>query len=502
MKMRTVISCAACAVFVLVSVSSGQRGSSFTSPLSGGRSFTNPVSGGGYSPTTPASTYRNSLVPSRSSFYNYNQNLVVEGNVGGGRQFRGGIPYSSRYEFSRGTDLNTISPVDSFIRRSASSPYLYDRSPGRIQSFYLPRRTVTSVMRGNSSGLVSPIVTFPGGTGRFAERKALVAMPVDTSGIYRPRSTLSMSVEELDRLSGRSALRDAFILPTDDMLANSIMEARVDELAKAVVPSEPDQGKGRVIDESLEPVKPLEPEMSLTPQTQALKDILDKEAEALEQIRERMRKREVEPIDELEEIDAEPSETEEQPKDEGDAETPAEPETGLSVRQRAKAVLGEHKTFESLARAKYEGFVASGDELLKEGKYYKAINAFVLASVWDSRSPEAYLHRAVAHFAAGEYMSSSLFLRRAMLISPKYAKVNIDLAGMIGDRDVIDNRIIEGVDWQKKSDSGEIAFLLAYVYYQQGKLTGASEYIEIAAEKMAGNEAVESLKEAIGPAVK
>ena len=99
-------------------------------------------------------------------------------------------------------------------------------------------------------------------------------------------------------------------------------------------------------------------------------------------------------------------------------------------------------------------------------------------------------------------MSSSLFVRRAMLLSPKYAKVNIDLAGMIGDRDVIDNRIIEAVDWQKKSDSGEIAFLLAYVYYQQGKLTSASEYIEIAAEKMAGSEAVKSLKEAIGPAVK
>ena len=203
MKMRTVISCAACAVFVLVSVSSGQINSSLTSPLSGGRSFTNPVSGGGYSPTTPASTYQNSLVPSRSSSYDFNQNFVVEGNVAGGRQFRGAAPYSQRYGFSRGTDLSIISPVDSFIRRSSGSPYIYDRNPGRIQSFYIPRRTVTSVMRGNSSGLVAPIVTFPGGTGKFAERRALPAIPADTSGIYRPRSTLSMSIEELERRAAK-----------------------------------------------------------------------------------------------------------------------------------------------------------------------------------------------------------------------------------------------------------------------------------------------------------
>jgi hypothetical protein len=50
------------------------------------------------SPTTVPSSTRSGLVPNPSSItYGAEGNAIVAGNVGGGRQFRGVVPYGSSY---------------------------------------------------------------------------------------------------------------------------------------------------------------------------------------------------------------------------------------------------------------------------------------------------------------------------------------------------------------------------------------------------------------------
>ncbi|MBA7714887.1 hypothetical protein ES703_123919 [subsurface metagenome] len=107
-----------------------------------------------------------------------------------------------------------------------------------------------------------------------------------------------------------------------------------------------------------------------------------------------------------------------------------------------------------------------------------------------------------ALFAAGEYMSSALFLSRALEIFPEYARFKIDLVAMVGDRDKLESRIADVEEWLQRSGAPELQFLLGYVYYQMGRLQRAKQVIDAAYEKMPDSPAVIALKRAIDSAVK
>ena len=68
---------------------------------------------------------------------------------------------------------------------------------------------------------------------------------------------------------------------------------------------------------------------------------------------------------------------------------------------------------------------------------------------------------------------------------------------MIGDKDTVENSILEAKDWLKRSNSGELAFLLSYVYYQMDRLDFAQKSIEDAAKKMPDSTVIAAMKKAI-----
>jgi len=57
-------------------------------------------------------------------------------------------------------------------------------------------------------------------------------------------------------------------------------------------------------------------------------------------------------------------------------------------------------------------------------------------------------------------MSSSLYLARALEIFPEYAKVRVDIVGMIGDRDFVEKSILDAREWTTRSDSASWSFCL------------------------------------------
>jgi tetratricopeptide (TPR) repeat protein len=121
--------------------------------------------------------------------------------------------------------------------------------------------------------------------------------------------------------------------------------------------------------------------------------------------------------------------------------------------------------------------------------------------------------RGHALFAAGEYISSALFISRALeAFAEGDAKTGAEGEQQKGaaawlailrrnfsaiDKDDIENRIVDAEQWRKTSDSAELHFLLAYVYYQMGRAEPAKAAIEKAYEKMPEAPAINMLKSVI-----
>ena len=170
----------------------------------------------------------------------------------------------------------------------------------------------------------------------------------------------------------------------------------------------------------------------------------------------------------------------------------------LSV--RAKKIMGEHKTFASYSKDNFNKHMRAAEQYLKEGKYYRAEDTYTLASIYKPNDPLVYAGKSHALFSAGEYMSSSLFLSRALEIFPEYARFKIDLAAMVGDRDKLESRIGDIEEWIERSGSADLQFLLGYVYYQMGRVSEAKKAIDAAYEKLPDSPAVIVLKKAIDSA--
>jgi len=77
-----------------------------------------------------------------------NGNLIVTGNVAGGKHFRGVVPYNAVSDF--GGRLAS-GPVDSFLRYSADGSYGSTLTP-----YYSPTRTVSILTPGSQGQLLSP----------------------------------------------------------------------------------------------------------------------------------------------------------------------------------------------------------------------------------------------------------------------------------------------------------------------------------------------------------
>ncbi len=150
-------------------------------------------------PTVPQSSYRSGLFPS-SNPINTSGNRVITGNVGGGKHFRGVVPYNAISDFSGTTTSTTF---NSFLRRSASSGSL-GILPGRYSPYYSPSGTVTTTRPGLRSVVRPPTSQIPdrtveGFTVPSVQQQQTLASPkISTPGIsYRPMRFKPQHLEKL-----------------------------------------------------------------------------------------------------------------------------------------------------------------------------------------------------------------------------------------------------------------------------------------------------------------
>jgi len=176
--------------------------------------------------------------------------------------------------------------------------------------------------------------------------------------------------------------------------------------------------------------------------------------------------------------------------------------TDVALAARAQSVLGQHKTFASFSKDRFNQHMKTAEDYLKAGRYYRAADVYSVASIYKPSDPLPYAGKSHALFAAGEYMSSAHFLSIALEIFPQYARFKIDLTGMVGDRDKLESRVVDVEQWHKYSGAVELQLLLGYVYYQMDRLDRAKEAIDAAYQKVPESPAVIALKKAIDDALK
>lgn len=503
------------------------------------------------SPTVPPSSIRSGLIRSPNPI-DTSGNLVITGHVGGGMHFRGVVPYNAVSDF--GVPLYSMS-LDSFLRRSAGSAG-FDRYTGRFTPYYSHTGTVTAMRPGRSVVVTPPTTEIGRRTAEKSDLQELLStgrltaeqdQPLFDSGILvsdielDSRRQQSYGQTPLDRIPyGRSALASQFrpmsmTLQELEKIISSEQRAYQPEDEESTYRQQTresdtqrfgqqlqtiDDGIAELKEDAIgrqRPFSPLSTELLgedagrrlevQTPHEQA--DDYDQadEDEQLDVYEQMMRQ--IEDLErgyeqlsadrEIKEIEDGERQTDRPQEDSQKKFSPKGlPQTDLSA--RAKAILGKHSTFVAFSRDKFNEHVRAAEVYLKQGKYYRAADAYTLASIYKASDPLVYAGKSYALFAAGEYMSSALFLSRAIEIFPEYVRFDIDIVAMIGDRDKVESRIVDIEHWLERSDVGELHFLLGYVYYRIGRLELAKEAIDAAYERMPGSPAVAILKNVIDQA--
>ena len=525
-----------------------------------------PASRIGTNPTAFGTVPPSSQLVRSANPINTSGNLLITGNVSGGKHFRGVVPYQSTWSFG---GPGGPSSVESFLRYSAGAED-YKSYSGGYKPYYSYTRMVTTTRPGYRSVFAPPVMGVDGratssGTIRIfaarpigqllSEQDTVSAIPDEVKeawesssdvgfrawqmqrgafGIPRPMSVTARQLQEaakelsptyehkdrhaeqirqlrseLNQVSDKAIELEQNLINQDNTIWELSLGPRI-QLDSSRGKSQTRQDEyllddGRLLDAGTDIYEHMKQQIAeLAKQLDALR----KHRKASRGESQGLRAEVAQPAKEITDSSEQPS------KEEGQSlglltergfQKRSSALEGLSdaeVSARAKTILGEHKTFASFSKDKFNQHLRAAEEYLKQGKFYRAADAYTLASIYKPGDPLAYAGKSHALFAAGEYMSSALFLARALEIFPEYARFKIDIEAMLGDRDKLESRIADVEQWLEKSKAPELQFLLGYVYYQMGRGQRAARAIDAAYENMPESAAVATLKKVINEATK
>ena len=469
------------------------------------------------SPTTPPSALRSGLTPNPNSRGINAGNDVVTGNVGGGREFRGIVPYGSSTYF-QGTQGTGAGNMESFIRRSTGSPYATDRSPGAVQPYYSPYQSVSSLSSrspgnyssGGSSALQLPQMSplkKPGDFGLVPLEEARKLQQQNTPlrphaveqatpeslvySNYRPLTSTPLEMEHYISEQVKSTL-----YPTEQQAQRDQKQpSALDKLSQS------EALKKKPFEPTAQPIKPREPGKIFEPvepgplAEQSRRETAAKASSIFDQMQKALR----------DEFQKTLKEREAAKKGVSEANQPAEANTLESTAAispvTAKAIVGYSTTFATKATDRFNELMKAAEEYIKQKQYYKAADAYSLAAIYQPNNPLPYAGKAHALFGAGEYMSSAYFLSRAIEIFPDYTRFKIDLSAMFGDKDLLEKRTADIREWQERTSSPELQFLLAYIYLETDQLEMAQRMTNGALVNMPQSRALVTLDKVIRLAI-
>jgi len=159
-----------------------------------------------------------------------------------------------------------------------------------------------------------------------------------------------------------------------------------------------------------------------------------------------------------------------------------------------------HKSTEVLTAAsqeKFDRYLKAAELYLQQGRYYRAVESFSLASLYNPNDRRVHLGRSHALFAAGEYVSSVTFLAKAIELDPGQTLAKLDLVDATGGPDLFLRRITDLEQCAKRTSTPDLQLLLAYIYHQMDRPEEAKTAIDAAEKGLGRLPAVALLKGAI-----
>jgi tetratricopeptide (TPR) repeat protein len=489
--------------------------------------------------TTPASSYRQ---PGRSAAYRYSRpsntfpnisNNIITGNVTGGKQFRGSVPYRTAGDFMG--NLGT-SQLDYFLRDTAHS-VPGSGGVGQSQPYYFPSRSTASYntlfLRKQQSNMEYHS-KYTKGRGTDGKRLEVSARSPYSSMKFPtiPESYLQTDPQsyQYSRLADKIEQEyqkqlkekpldeqdpfDQQIMKIMDRDRSLEMETQLEQPQKETDIPRDKLDRQQDADKDGQPA-------DMKQYQERLKEERDQteQRDLFEQMREENLKRLHEQImypggkepdeDEASEEETNQSQLRKQAKLEGIENVGEEymPEMeGIELteeqRKKARDEIKKHKTFAAMVDNKFNMYMKAAEDFMKVGKYNTAVDSYELASVFKPEDPLPYAGKSLALLCSGEYLSSSYALNMAILLYPDYPRTRVDLASLTGSMEQIEKRISDINRWYERSQAGELMFLLAYINLQLENYQQAYENIQEASIQMPYEQSIKRLETVIKPYVK
>jgi tetratricopeptide (TPR) repeat protein len=105
---------------------------------------------------------------------------------------------------------------------------------------------------------------------------------------------------------------------------------------------------------------------------------------------------------------------------------------------------------------------------MQQEKYYQASQVYGGIIATNPDNPLAWLGRANALLAAGDYVSAYIALEQGIQQFPRMLQFNFDLPALVGNREVLDVRRAEIERTLTANPDYQLRFLLGYLEYFSG----------------------------------
>jgi hypothetical protein len=438
--------------------------------------------------TVPPSTYSKAGTSTQYDIYGGGGagNLIVTGDVGSGKQFRGVVPYSSVNRVGAPTETSTYS---NFMK--ATEPQGYGANPANVKPYYVPSQTVSKIP---APGTPAPAAYAAAPLGP-SEAKPVEMNLQDLSNQYRPLSrTPKETVDIILKQYPSSQTETQLLKAINDVRQKELLDEldqikkKAAELAEKTTNPE---SKAQKLPEPEKPasVKAYDPLAGTREDAVASEkpaDIYDKMLQQLDKDYDDYMKGREKAAQTAKEAETATTQT--------DATGLAASKENISAALKA-GMSGEKIDHRELNAKAYKLYMGLGDEYMKQKKFYKAAETYALSRTYDDKA-ESYAAQGWALLGTGEYMSSAYYLGRSVELDPNAASKKIDLAALLGS-DTLAKRLSDLVDWQQKTYSGEMQFLLGYIYYEMGRTRDAEDEARAAAVKLADYRPASILKDVI-----
>jgi hypothetical protein len=476
----------------------------------------------------------NSAVPSNAQNQaGFNGNDIVTGNIRAGKQFQGAVPYRSASSFNATLGSSALS---SFMRDSAGSESIGNYLAGNransagtsYQSYSLPSQTVTSVSNNNSitpsytnssanygndygSNLqnrfnqpqvssqqnlntsVSPLQQYdlqaaqPQNQSSNPYMQSYPQTRTDSDQITQSLAAITEKLNALEKRLDSGNYNNNSAIPSDNMqryltnvksnetaspseLYSGVNDNTSSNYSRNIAGQNPYQSGTNNLSTGMSQPQYQQTNWNNNPASR------QQSYDSLDQIKAK--------LDELNRsIDYRLPANTENPKQ-------FEP-TGISSRQESAS------SFRTYSQSQFNNYFVTAQEQLSQGNYYQAADAFTLASIYEPDNAFCYAGKGHALFAAGQYVTSALFIIRAIELNPDYLQSNINLEIITGSRNIIAGKILELEQLLRKDPASGLQFLMAYVYYRTGQLAQARQLINAVYQDMPNSRAAIALKIAI-----